>query len=77
MKGWKDISRDLVRAFYKDETWDKEPLPDRIVVANVLKELINQFKEVYEIDEDEEDEYGVDFVIDVRDIKQIIWELEK
>lgn len=46
-------------------------------VSVILKELITQFKEVYGIDEDEDDEYGVDFVIDVRDIKQIIWELEK
>lgn len=73
MKGWKDIAQDLMQAFYKDDTWDKEPLPDRIVVANVLKELITQFKEVYEIENDVED----DWVMGVRDIKQIIWELEK
>lgn len=73
MKGWKDISQDLMGAYYKDDTWDKEPLPNRIVVANVLKELITQFKEVYEIEDDVED----DWVMGVRDIKQIIWELEK
>jgi hypothetical protein len=37
--------------------------------------LITQFKEIYEIDED--DDYGVDFVIAVRDIRKLIWELEK
>ena len=62
MKGWKDISRDLVRAFYEDETWDKEPLPDRIVVANVLKELITQFKEVYEIEGHDNELEEVEFV---------------
>ena len=31
----------IMEAFYQDETWDKEPLPDKIVVANVLREAIN------------------------------------
>jgi hypothetical protein len=77
MKGWKDIAQDLMQAYYIDIDEVRLGGVDRDAVANVLKELIIQFKEVYEIDEDEDDEYGVDFVIDVRDIKQIIWELEK
>jgi hypothetical protein len=77
MKGWKDIAQDLMQAYYTDIDEVRLGGVDRDAVANVLKELIIQFKEVYEIDEDEDDEYGVDFVIDVRDIKQIIWELEK
>jgi hypothetical protein len=31
----------IMEAFHKHETWDKEPLPDKIVVANVLREAIN------------------------------------
>jgi len=77
MKGWKDIAQDLMQAYYTDIDEVRLGGVDRDAVANVLKELIIQFKDVYEIDEDEDDEYGVDFVIDVRDIKQIIWELEK
>lgn len=76
MKGWKDIAQDLMQAFFTNSDEVRMGI-DRPAVANVLKELITQFKEVYEIDEDKDDEYGVDFVIDVRDIKQIIWELEK
>jgi hypothetical protein len=34
----------IMEAFHKDETWDKEPLPDKIVVANVLRETINQLQ---------------------------------
>lgn len=76
MKGWKDIAQDLMQAFFANSDEVRMGI-DRPAVANVLKELITQFKEVYEIDEDEDDEYGVDFEISVRDIKQIIWELEK
>jgi len=72
MKGWEDISQELMEAYYTDI--DEVRLgTDRPAIANVLNELINQFKEVYEIDEDVED----DFVISVRDIRQLIWELEK
>ncbi len=35
----------IMEAFHKDETWDKEPLPDKIVVANVLRETINQLQD--------------------------------
>lgn len=75
MKGWKDIALGLIEAYFVE--YDEDTRTDNLIVADFLKELILQFKEVYEIDEDEDDEYGVDFVIDVRDIKQIIWELEK
>jgi hypothetical protein len=78
MKGWKDISQDLMEAYYTDIDEVRLGGVDRDAVANVLKELINQFKEVYEIDDDDDDEdYPVDFVINVRDIRQLIWELEK
>jgi hypothetical protein len=36
----KDTAQRIMEAFYKDETWDKEPLPDKIVVANVLREVV-------------------------------------
>jgi hypothetical protein len=77
MKGWEDISQELMEAYYTDI--DEVRLgTDRPAIANVLNELINQFKEVYEIDDDDDDEdYPVDFVIDVRDIRQLIRELEK
>jgi hypothetical protein len=75
MKGWKDISRDLNETHKK--VLDKSVWYHEDCVSAILKELIAQFKEVYEIDGDEDDEYGVDFEISVRDIKQIIWELEK
>jgi hypothetical protein len=42
-------------------------------VAELLKELINEFKNEYEIEDDVED----DWVISVRDIQNIIMELEK
>lgn len=72
MKGWKDISQELMEAYYTDI--DEIRLgTNRPSIANVLNELINQFKEVYEIDDDVED----DFVISVRDIRQLILELEK
>ncbi len=42
----------IMEAFHKDETWDKEPLPDKIVVANVLRKLNDIFdEEGYEGDE--------------------------
>jgi hypothetical protein len=78
MKGWKDISQELMGAYYTDI--DEVRLgTDRPAIANVLNELINQFKEVYEIDDllDDDGDYPVDFVIDVRDIRKLIWELEK
>jgi len=78
MKGWKDISQELMEAYYTDI--DEVRLgTDRPAIANVLNELINQFKEVYEIDDllDDDGDYPVDFVIDVRDIRELIWELEK
>lgn len=78
MKGWEDISQELMVAYYTDI--DEVRLgTDRPAIANVLNELINQFKEVYEIDDllDDDEDYPVDFVIDVRDIRKIIWELEK
>ena len=77
MKGWEDISQELMGAYYTDI--DEVRLgTDRPAIANLLNELINQFKEVYEIDDDDDDEdYPVDFVIDVRDIRQLIRELEK
>jgi len=76
MKGWEDISQELMGAYYTDI--DEVRLgTDRPAIANVLNELINQFKEVYEIDDDDDEDYPVDFVIDVRDIRQLIRELEK
>jgi len=76
MKGWEDISQELMEAYYTDI--DEVRLgTDRPAIANVLNELINQFKEVYEIDDDDDEDYPVDFVIDVRDIRQLIRELEK
>ena len=42
-------------------------------VAELLKELINQFKNVYEIEDCVED----DWVIGVRDLQSVIMELEK
>jgi len=77
MKGWKDISQDLMEAYYTDIDEVRLGGVDRDAVANVLKELINQFKEVYEIDNDDDEDYPVDFVINVRDIRQLIWELEQ
>lgn len=74
MKGWKDIAQELKETHQK--VLDKSVWYHEECVSDILKELINQFKEIYEIDEDEDDEYGVDFVIDVRDIKELIWELE-
>ena len=75
MKGWKDIAQELTEAYFTE--YDEDTRTDKLIVADFLKELITQFKEVYEIDGDEDDEYGIDFAISVRDIKQIIWELEK
>ena len=76
MRGWEDISQELMEAYYTDI--DEVRLgTDRPAIANVLNELINQFKEVYEIDDDDDEDYPVDFVIDVRDIRQLIRELEK
>ena len=76
MKGWEDISQELMGAYYTDI--DEVRLgTDRSAIANVLNDLINQFKEVYEIDDDDDEDYPVDFVIDVRDIRQLIRELEK
>lgn len=75
MKGWKDIAQELKET--NEKVLDKSVWYHEECVSAILKELITQFKEIYEIDEGEDDEYGVDFVIDVRDIKQIIWELEK
>jgi hypothetical protein len=42
-------------------------------VAELLKELINQFKNEYEIEDDVED----DWVISVRDLQNVIMELQK
>ena len=42
-------------------------------VAELLKELINQFKNVYEIEDCVED----DWVIGVRDLQSVIMKLEK
>ena len=70
MKGWKDISQELTKTHEKflDKSWYHEEC-----VSAILNELINQFKEVYEIEDDVED----DWVINVRDIKELIWELKK
>jgi hypothetical protein len=72
MKGWKDISQELMQAFFANSDEVRMGI-DRPAVANVLKELIAQFKEVYEIEDDVED----DWVIGVKHIRQVIWELEK
>ena len=72
MKGWKDISQKLMVAYYTDIDEVRLGI-DVLAIANVLNELISQFKEVYEIEDDVED----DWVIKVGDIKQLIWELEK
>ena len=72
MKGWKDIAQELMQAFFANSDEVRMGI-DRPAVANVLKELITQFKEAYEIEDDVED----DWVMGVRDIKEIIWELEK
>ena len=53
MKGWKDIAQDLMQAFFANSDEVRMGI-DRPAVANVLKELITQFKEVYEIDGDED-----------------------
>ena len=66
-----------MEAYYTDIDEVRLGGVDRDAVANVLKELINQFKEVYEIDNDDDEDYPVDFVINVRDIRQLIWELEQ
>ena len=71
MKGWEDISQELMEAYYTDIDEIRIGI-DRPSIANFLNELINQFKEVYEIDDDVED----DFVISVRDIRQLIWDLK-
>ncbi len=71
MKGWKDIALGLIEAYFVE--YDEDTRTDKLIVADFLKELILQFKEVYEIEDDVED----DWVMGVRDIKQIIWELEK
>lgn len=76
MKGWKDISEELVEA--QKKVLDKSVWYHEECVSSLLKELISQFKEVYEIEDDTDDEdYETDFVIAVRDIRQLIWELEK
>ena len=71
MKGWKDISKELVKEQIK--VLDKSVWYHEDCVSAILKELIIQFKEVYEIEDDVED----DWVINVRDIKELIEELEK
>lgn len=77
MKGWEEISGELMEAYYTDI--DEIRLgTDKPAIANVLKELISQFKEVYEIEDDTDDEdYETDFVIAVRDIRELIRVLEK
>jgi hypothetical protein len=71
MKGWKDIALGLIEAYFVE--YDEDTRTDKLIVADFLKELILQFKEVYEIEDDVED----DWVMGVRDIRQLIWELEK
>jgi hypothetical protein len=77
MKGWKDIAYELNETHKK--VLDQSVRYHEDCVSTILKELITQFKEIYEIDDvyDEDDDYGVDFVIAVRDIRKLIWELEK
>jgi hypothetical protein len=41
----KEQAQKVMKAFNKDDTWDKEPLPGKIVVANVLRETINQLQQ--------------------------------
>jgi len=79
MKGWKDIGQNITKNF-DDRYENLGPFDDNwqeLCIASALRGLIGEFKEVYEIDDGEDDEYGVDFMIKVRDIKQIISELEK
>lgn len=71
MKGWKDIAQELKETH--ENVLGKSVWYHEDCVSAILKELINQFKEIYEIEDDVED----DWVMGVRDIKQIIWELEK
>lgn len=71
MKGWKGIAQELNESHKKvleQSDWYHEDC-----VSSILNELITQFKEIYEIEDDVED----DFVINVRDIRQLICELEK
>lgn len=71
MKGWKDISQELNEVHKK--ILEKSDWNHKDCVSSLLKELITQFKEIYEIEDDVED----DFVINVRDIRQLIWEFER
>ena len=41
----KEQAQKVMKAFYKDDTWDKEPLPGKIVVANVLRQTINELQQ--------------------------------
>jgi len=81
MKGWVDIGQNITKKF-DDRYENLGPFDDNwqeLCIASILRGLIDEFKEVYEIDENEEEDdyYRDDFLISVRDIKQIIWELEK
>jgi hypothetical protein len=79
MKGWKDIVQELNETHKR--VLDKSVWYHEDCVSAILKELIIQFKEVYEIDDEIDDvidgDYEVDFGIDVRDIRELIRELDK
>lgn len=66
------ISQKIYDAWEQEFVKEKNPFYEHRALAAAFKELVNQFKIDYGIEEDVED----DWVIDVNEISRIIEELE-